>query len=266
MTYPESVPELSNAVVDTAVEPTVTRIGVVASIVESDNITVRISGSNVLVQASYLFPQYQPLAGDRVVVQRQGAAWWVLGTLSGPINTAIPNPSFELNPVGVAPSSWTLQVISSGAGVPTFLVSNGFAIAGLRTADLGVDSVLAGSSEANVFSTPVPAAPESKWTAGMFVNVLTEPSQNDFSDLDLYIQFLDASSTLVTEFLVQFSSYSVDQITLDYFRLSPRLFPGGFVTCPPAASQVRMRVRARWQLPANSFFTFYLDYMILRQV
>lgn len=266
MTYPESVPELSGAIVDTTVDPTVTRIGVVAGVVEADNITVRISGSDVLVQAAYLFPQYKPLLGDRVVVQRQGAAWFVLGTLSGPINTTLFNPSFELNPAGIAPDGWTLQVISSGAGVPTALTYAGFAISGSRSVDFGVDSVTAGSSEANLYSTPVPAMPESRWTAAFYVSVFTEPSPNDFSDLDLYIQFLDASSTLVTETDVSLGSYSVDQILPDYFRLSTNLVPAGYVTCPPTASQARMRIRGRWQLPATSFFSFFIDYCVLRQV
>lgn len=266
MTHPESVPELSTAVVDTTVDPTVTRIGVVAAVVEADNITVRISGSNVLVPAAYLFPQYLPLLGDRVVVQRQGAAWWVLGTLSGPINTTLFNPSFELNAPGIAPDGWTLQVISSGAGVPTALTYDGFAISGSRSVDFGVDSVVAGSSEANLYSTPVPATPESKWTAAFYVSVFTEPSQNDFSDLDLYIQFLDASSTLVSETDVALGSYSVDQILPDYFRLDTTTIPVGYVICPPTASQARVRIRGRWQLPANSFFSFFIDYVILRQV
>lgn len=266
MTHPESVPELSTAVVDTSVSPTVTRIGVVAAVVENDNINVRISGSDVLIEAAYLFPAYLPLLGDRVVVQRQDAAWFVLGTLSGPINTAIPNPSFELNPAGVAPDNWTIQVISSVAGVPTLLVSNNFGISGTHSADFGTDSIVAGTSEANVFSAPVPASPESRWTAATYVNVFTNPSFPDFSDLQLYIQFLDASSTLVTETLVASGSYSVDQIVPDYFRLNLGLVPAGFVICPPSASQARMRLRGIFRLPATSFFSFFLDYMILRQV
>lgn len=266
MTSPEAVPELSSAVVDTRVEPTVTRIGVVAAVVEADTITVRISGSDVLVPAAYLFPQYLPLLGDRVVVQRQGASWWVQGTLSGPINTALFNPSFELNAPGVAPDGWTLQIISSGAGVPSALTYAGFALSGSRSVDFGVDSVLAGNSEANLYSTPVPATPESKWTAAFYVSVFTEPSQNDFSDLDLYIQFLDASSTLVSETAVQGASFSVDQILPVYFRLNTNTIPAGYVLCPPTASQARMRIRARWGLPANSFFSFFIDYCILRQV
>lgn len=266
MTYPEAIPELSNAVVDTSVESTVTRIGVVAAVVESDSITVRISGSDVLVPAAYLFPQYQPLLGDRVVVQRQGAAWFVLGTLSGPINTTLFNPSFELNPAGVAPDGWSLQTISVGAGPPTLLVYAGGEVSGSRSADFGVDSVAAGVSEANIFSTPVPAVPESRWTAAFYVQVSTEPSQNDFSDLDLYIQFLDASNTLISETLVRATSYSVDVIVPFYFRLDTGLVPAGYVLCPPTASQARMRVHARWGLPASSFFSYFLDYMILRQV
>lgn len=266
MTFPEAVPDLSNAVVDTAVDATVTRIGVVAAVVEADSITVRISGSDVLVPAAYLFPQYLPLLGDRVVVQRQGAAWFVLGTLSGPINTALPNPSFENNGIAVAPDDWTLQVLAVGAGVPTLLVSADFPVAGSKSADFGVDSVGGGTSQANVFSASVPATPESRWTAGFYVSVYTEPNPNDFSNIDLYIQFLDASSVLVSETLVEARSYSVDQVIPDYYRLNLAMIPAGYVACPPAASRVRLRIFADFLLSANSFFSFFLDYMILRQV
>lgn len=266
MTYPEAIPELSNAVVDTRVESTVTRIGVVAAVVETDSITVRISGSSVLVPAAYLFPQYQPLLGDRVVVQRQGAAWWVVGTLSGPINTALLNPSFELNPVGVAPDNWSIQVISSGAGVPTLLTSANLPLAGSKSADFGTDSVGPGTSEAYALSSPVPAMPESKWTAACFISVFTQPSLLDFSDSYLYIQFLDASSTLVSETQVAFLSFSVDQLLPVYLRLNTNLIPAGYVSCPPTASQARLKVRGIFRLPAASFISFFLDYMILRQV
>ena len=100
--------------------PVVMRIGVVADIVEADNITVRISGSPVLVRASYLFPSYEPLLGDRVVVYRQDGQWFVLGTMSGPINSAAPNASFEEGTLGggIPPTSWSVTVISSVAGTP----------------------------------------------------------------------------------------------------------------------------------------------------
>lgn len=88
--------------------PVVMRIGVVTDIVEADNITVQISGSPVLVTASYLWPQYQPVPGDRVVVYRQDSQWFVVGTMSGPNNTALLNPGFELGNVGSAPTNWTV--------------------------------------------------------------------------------------------------------------------------------------------------------------
>ena len=50
--------DLPAAIADVPESPVMARIGVVSEIVESDNITVTISGSNVLVRASYLFPQY----------------------------------------------------------------------------------------------------------------------------------------------------------------------------------------------------------------
>src|SRR5574341_1523405 len=266
MTQPAAIPELSTAVVDTSVSPTVTRIGVVKAVQEATDITVAISGSDVLVQAAYLFPTYQPLLGDRVVVQRQGAAWFVLGTLSGPINTALANPSFEEGAVGATPPSWSLNVISTGAGTPTFLTSNNFGIQGPRTADFGTDSVTAGESQADVFSAAVACPQDSKWTAALYLTIYTEPSLNDFSDIELWIQFLDSASTVISQTMVATQSWSVDQILPYYFRLDTDIIPARYVSAPLGAAFVRMKIHGRFGLAATSFFSFFLDYMILRQV
>jgi hypothetical protein len=266
MTQPEAVPQLSDAVVDTTVDSTVTRIGVVSAVVETDNITVAISGSSVLIQAAYLFPQYQPLLGDRVVVQRQGAAWFVLGTLSGPINTLLLNPSFEEGVLGATPPNWSISVVSSGAGTPTLTKVLGGEVAGSHSADFGTDSVATGGSEANVFSDPVACAPGSRWTAALFVSTLTNPAPADFSILDLYIRFLDSGGAFISEFLVEGTSFSVDIVQPIYFRLSPATIAAGYVVAPVNAAFVQMRLRGRFFLTGVSFFSFFLDYMILRQV
>lgn len=265
MTSPESVPQLSTSVVDTTVDPTVTRIGVVTAVVESDNITVAISGSGVLIQAAYLFPQYLPLLGDRVVVQRQGAAWFVLGTLSGPINTTLLNPSFEEGIVGALPDFWTIQVISSVAGVPTLTIATGGQVSGARSADFGTDSVGAGTSEAYALSTPVAAAAGSRWTAALYFKAFA-PGMPNFSSLELYIQFLDGAQALISETLVTFADVAVDQLTAVYLRLSTTLIPAGAVVAPAGTGFVRLKVRGIFRLPAASFVSFFLDYMILRQV
>lgn len=265
MTHPEAIPQLSTAVVDTTVDSTVTRIGVVTMVVESDSITVAISGSGVLIQAAYLFPQYQPLLGDRVVVQRQGAAWFVLGTLSGPINTTLLNPSFEEGIVGALPDFWTIQVISSVAGVPTLTIANGGGVSGSKSADFGTDSVVAGTSEAYALSTPVAAAAGSKWTAGLYFKAFM-PGPPNFSSLELFIQFLDPAQVLVAETMVAFADVAVDQLVPVYMRLNTNLVPAGAVVAPAGTGFARMKVRGIFRLPATSSASFFLDYMILRQV
>lgn len=265
MTSPDSVPQLSTSVVDNVVDSTVTRIGVVTTVVESDSITVAISGSGVLIQAAYLFPQYEPLLGDRVVVQRQGAAWFVLGTLSGPINTTLLNPSFEIGIVGTLPDSWTIQVISSVAGVPTLTIANGGGVSGSKSADFGTDSVGAGTSEAYALSTPVGTAENTRWTAALYFKAFL-PGPPNFSTLELFIQFLDASQVLISETMVAFADVAVDQLEPVYLRLNTNLIPAGAVVAPVGTGFVRMKVRGIFRLPAASFASFFLDYMILRQV
>lgn len=264
---------LPNAVQGVEESPVIMRVGTVVDIVESDNITVAISGSPVLVTASYLFPQYLPILGDRVVVLHQNAQWFVQGTMSGPINSVVPNASFEDGVVGALPTNWTLTITSSAAGVPTFTkvpsVQDG--MTGNYMADFGVDSNAGGGlSEAEALSTPVPAIPGSRWTAAYYLtkayidnNSVTFASGGQVSFLDLYIQFLDGGGALVSETMVNTISLNTDSPARLYRR------PGTttpFVTAPVGTVQVRLRLSADFFMTPLSFTSFFVDYMILRQV
>lgn len=92
------------------------RVGVITRFT-SGAATVRISGSDVLVQASRL-DSYQPFLGDTVVVMRQGANWIILGaSASMPDDNQVLNPSFELDGAvspNLAVSNWTRYKDPSG--------------------------------------------------------------------------------------------------------------------------------------------------------
>jgi hypothetical protein len=252
--------------------PAILRIGVVAAIIEGSQITVKISGSEVLIDCSYLFGQYFPLMGDRVVVFKQDSQWFCIGEMSGAINSNNPlfNSSFEDGAVATTPTGWTLVVASSGGGVPTFEVSGSLSpenVSGKQMVDFGTDSVGAGSSVADAYSTPITAPPDSKWTGAYYLPaVMMNTIPPLFSQLQMYIQFLDNTSTLIVEY--QINTFTVSSYLLGpvYRRLSLPAFPTGYVVAPPNSDTVRVRFRGFFDLQAASFVSFFIDNVILRQV
>jgi hypothetical protein len=262
---------LPGAIVDSRESPCVMRIGVVTQIIEGSQITVKISGSDVLVDCSYLFFQYFPLLGDRVIILKQDSQWACLGQLSGAIgsNTPLPNSSFEDGAIATIPTGWTINVISSVAGVPSFLVASPSSvnISGMQIADFGVDSVVAGQSIADVFSPIVPASPDTAWTAAYYLTrIFVDSIPPDFSDLEMWIQFLDPGSTVISEYMVNAFSISADSLAPVYRRINLNDFPAGKVTAPAGTVAARIRFRGTFNLPATSFVSFFIDNVILRQV
>ena len=271
MTMPLSLAnELPGAVVDSGTSSVVARIGVVTEVKEADNITVKISGSDVLVRASYLFPQYQPLLGDRVYVTRQDAQWFVLGTMAGPINSVLANPSFEEGTLGATPDDWSITVVSAAGGAPTFTkVQNGSTgISGSFLADFGVDSVVAGTSSADVFSAFQNAAPNTRWTAGYHLvqtfidnDNVTFTGGGGFSSMEMFIQFWDGGAMLA-ETSMNFMGMNYDLPVPTYRRATAPQF----TVSPAGTTRVRLRIRGTFTMGATNFTSWFMDYMILRQV
>lgn len=262
---------LPGAVADSQESSCVMRIGVVTQVVEGTQITVKISGSEVLVNCSYLFFQYFPLLGDRVIILKQDSQWFCLGQMSGIIgsNTPLPNSSFESGAIGAIPDDWTISVVSTGAGTPDFLIASPASvnISGSQLVDFGTDSVGAGQSIADVFSTAIPAAADTAWTGAYYLTrVFMSSIPPDFSDLEMWIQFLDAGGTLITEFRINRMSLFGGTLAPVYRRIDLTLFPAGSVVAPAGTASVRIRFRGIFNLPAASFVSFFMDNIILRQV
>jgi hypothetical protein len=246
--------------------PVVMRIGVVVDLIEADNITVKISGSPVLVTASYLWPQYQPVLGDRVVVYRQDSQWFVVGTMSGPLNTLVPNPSFEEGTLGGLPTNWTLSVVSSAGGPPTFTKQQNInsIVSGNFIADFGVDATGTGVSEANVLSALIPAVEGSRWAAAY-----TLVGVNFFGGVDAHLafgyQFLDSAGTMIVE-------YGIDNLYVTSGFYGPilrrnNLYPTNYQTAPPGTAYVRFKFNGIFNMAnAASFISFYIDATMLRNV
>jgi hypothetical protein len=263
---------LPGAVVASREDNTVLRIGVVTQIIEGSQITVRVSGSNVLVDCSYLFGQYFPLLGDRVVLFKQDSQWFCVGQMSGTISSNNPlfNSSFEVGNVATLPAGWSLTVLSSAGGVPTFEVSGSLSpmeVSGKQMVDFGTDSVGIGSSTADAFSTPIPTVEGTRWTGAYYLPaVMMNTVPPKFSQLQMYIQFLDSVSAVISEF--QINSLTVGGYLTGpiYRRLSLAAFPQGYVAAPAGTSFVRVKFRGFFDLNATSFVSFFIDNVILRQV
>lgn len=272
MTMPEQLAQsLPGQISQEGESPVVARIGRVVDIIESNNITVAISGSPALVTASYLFPQYEPLLGDLVYVTKQDAQWFVLGTMSGPLNTVLANPSFEDGIVNALPTNWTITSVSTTAGTLTFTkqplstVSGGF-IGTIRNSSAGV----AGTSSSDIFSSAAAAEPGQQWALGYFVtyavpdvNASLVP-QGGFMDINAFIQFLDSGGVLLAETSASyFPIYSAVQNEV-YVRTFVTGTGAVSVTSPPGTEAVRVRLRVSMTMHVNSASEIGIDAMLLR--
>lgn len=267
--------DLPAAIHDVPESSGIVRTGVVTSIAEADNITVKVSGSNVLVRASYLFPQYGPVLGDNVMIIKQDAQWFVWGTPSGPINSLASNPGFEDGALGALPTNWTINVIANAGGTPTLTQVDSNTIdplSGLFCADFGTDSVLLGFSQADIFSDVSPAIEDDRWTGAYYIvaasidqSAATGISGGRFSVLEFYIQFLDGASALISETLLSTfgTNANVGPFVPVYVRPPTA---SQFASAPAGTAYARIKIRGSFDMSANSFTSFFLDYMILRKV
>ena len=255
--------------------PVVMRVGTVADIVEADNITVRISGSPVLVRASYLFPQYQPVLGDRVVVQRQDAQWFVLGTMSGPINSALPNPTFEDGTAGSTPAGWSIVPVSAATGPITFtkvttsLTGSAYqeSVSGSYVGSLFyTNNGSSGVSISDVFSSAVLTAEGQAWTFACWVagGII---ANNASAKIEFYVQWLDSGGSLISETNVITAPFISQVIAPAFLRMKTSDVLA--VQAPLNAASVRIRINALFSMSPGSAglgSSVDLDYMILRRI
>lgn len=273
MTMPESlIKTLPGQITQAQEDSALSRTGIVTSVIEANNIIVRVSGSDALVSASYLFPAYEPLLGDIVYIVKQDSQWFVTGTMSGTINSLVANPSFEQGTAGTTPDFWTTQVVASVAGVPTFRKEFASAISGtaigiFRNSSAGV----AGTSSINIFSTTTPGQPGTSWALGYFltyavpdVNAALVP-QGGFMDVQGFIQFLDGGGALISEASANYTpiySSFISPVYLRTFTLTGQTS----VTAPGGTESVRIRIRVNMTMHVNSASEIGIDQVYLRTV
>lgn len=263
-TFNSAALDLPAAIADVPESPVIARIGVVSEIVESDNITVKISGSNVLVRASYLFPQYQPVLGDRVWVAKQDAQWVVMGTLSGPINSLLANPSFEQGTVGSVPTDWTFTNGSVAGGTPTFRKQPGTnPLMGSYVGHLSLTPTGVAQSDSTIVSAQVPAAPNELFTGGVSIYIidLTGPNRMLFSTL---VRFYDGAGVSISA--VSLGSVFNFSSTIGWTFLRP--YSTSISAIAPAGTVfAALEIQVLFTVASTAtLFDAYLDGAILRKV
>lgn len=178
---PVAVPSLPNAVSVIAEQASDTemRMGRVITY-DSGTITVSVSGAGVLINAPYLFGQYQPALGDNVVLMRMGNQWMALGTPSGnPSDNQVQNHSFEAGPIGSVPDKWTLYhdpASSEVADVTATVLEPGFELDGPIAVRFGIDNTPPGTAVDYLSSEPIEVIEGQRWTASCWVTGLSNSS------------------------------------------------------------------------------------------
>jgi hypothetical protein len=256
--------DLPAAIAEVPLSPVIARTGIVSDIVESDNITVKISGSNVLVQASYLFPQYQPLLGDIVYVAKQDAQWMVLGTMSGPVNSLLLNPSFEQGTTGAVPTDWTFVNGSVAAGTPTFQKRLGTnPLMGSNVGHLSLSPTGIGQSDSAITSARIDAIPGDRFTGGVYVYIidLAGPNQMLFSTM---VRFYDSAGVSITAASLGAVYNFAAPIGWNFLRPDST---STAVTAPANTDSAALEIQVLFTVSdAATLFDAYLDGAILRKV
>lgn len=275
MTMPSSLQvSLPGQITAQETSPLVSRIGTVVDIVDAQNVTVQISGSPVLVTASFLFPAYEPLIGDLVYVTREDSQWMVHGTMSGEVNSLAENPSFESGTIGATPDSWTFVPAVTTAGTMTMTkelagAMHGRYVARFRTASAGV----AGTSSGNAVSSLVPVDdPFTRWGVGYFVtyavpdvNASLEP-QGGHIFLESFVQWFDGSSTFIGEDSMYFLPIYSGISSPIYVRTSTTASADPYVLPPAAAVYARFKLSVTFTLHTNCVSEVGIDLAYLRGV
>lgn len=189
---PMALPDLPHTIVDTTVEPTVMRIGVVTGYLDG-SLTVAISGSDVLVDASYMRGITLPAMGEKVVVLRQASQWVVLGALSPrPAENPVLNASFEDDPVGAGlPSSWFTWDDGAATTRSTFLLPHPMREDGQKA--LGVRFAGPGIAANYMSSVPIACEPGEFWAASAqacyFADPLVTTTAVGYTSAQVYLAF-----------------------------------------------------------------------------
>jgi hypothetical protein len=227
-------------------DPAILRIGKVSRY-NAGSITVAISDSDALVDASYLIGAYDPVLGDIVAVIKQGNQWVVQGVLSAnPDDNPVKNHSFEDGATGSMAPNWTLY--HDPASTDTTVVATRVApgsgeIDGPKTLQLELDSIAAGSSFSTdyISSDPIPVTPGERWSASAWVTGFSEsgpPWVRGFASVEL-IWYATPADTYPSFISRDGAGLVITPTTLPWILVRTQGSTGGF-EAPAGATALRV--------------------------
>lgn len=174
------MPDLVTALADNTPPAAQLRTGRVVQILGASQLVIDVGGGQ-LVNAPAL-TQYDPILGDIVQLLQQGPVLLALGRPS-PVagDNVLINPSFELDAVGVPPTSWT-SVVHTGAATTRVNPAAGWgAVTGSNW--LEVHSTSAPDTTVYTVSEPIAVTEGQRWTAAAWTVNQSWGVNGGFSEL-----------------------------------------------------------------------------------
>lgn len=192
-----------------------------------------------VIEAAYV-KQSRPLENDLVVVMRQGATWFVLGTSSATGGNGILNGSFEEATEFGTPAWWTLYNVTNTANFSS-VEDLGEAVEGTRV--LEVINAAAGASTSIAYSSAMPVTPGQTVELSVYVNGYYPGPSINTSDGDLRaLWFANTSNAYPTTSAADTVIVSFTNIT--DVQDAPMRSLSGTAVVPAATTAVRVGLRS----------------------
>lgn len=206
------------------------------TVVLVDPFKVSVDVGETVMRAAYTRVA-EPVIGDVVVVMRQGASWFVIGTSSASGANLVENASFEdVNPDGT-PVGWTLQV---SAGLMTFQAhEDPIAVDGLNIVDVFNPGAVAAASR--LYSRAISVDEGAVMELSVYANGLY-PTETSSPTVDVLLQaywFANATDLYPTTSAADSTLVTVTDITEEDTMRIVR----GTVTVPVGAVFMRVGLR-----------------------
>lgn len=211
------------------------RTGIVVGQIDPFGATVNVGGA--MLRAAYV-RQSPPVAGDMVVVMRQAATWFILGTSTASGANSVQNPSFEdIDEATSDPLLWTLYDITNTSSID--VVGSAGAVEGTNVLEVVPSTAATGTSY--VYSAPIGVVPGQEWELSAYANGFYPGTSAVTSDASLYALWFTLSTDLYPA-TADADTLIDTETNLPDNELMTLL--SGTVTVPGAATFMRVALRS----------------------
>ena len=208
--------------------------------------TVDVGGTQLRASYSRSTP---PKVGDTVVLARQAASWFVMGTSSTTGGNSVGNPSFDLvADDGSLPLSWVVYRQTGSAGVS--VVTYDRAVEGTTALQVSGGSA---SSLTWVYSDPIQTAPGQQWTLSAYANGAYGGQNVNTTACALVALWMASSADL---YPTQSDPPTVVQNVVNIAETDTMQLLQGNVTVPANSFTLRVCVRTATNARAGAMWDF----------